>query len=84
MIGSRQSLDLMKFKNELTERGFAAASLVTVEPMMADESSDACCALAVDVDVVGKTAGNTLKRRPAAIERTAVVNVAHRIVESHT
>ena len=84
IIGSRQSLDLMKLKNALTDSGFAAESLVIVEFARMAESSDACCALLGVVVVDGKDAGKTLKRRPAAIERIIVVKVAHMIVESHT
>ena len=84
IIGSRQSLDLMKLKNALTDRGFAAESLVNVELARTAESSDACCAFPGVVVVEGNAAGKALKRRLATIERTAVVNVAHRIVESQT
>ena len=84
IIGSRQSLDLMKLKNELTDNGFAAESLETVELARRAESSDACCTLLGDVVVDGKAAGKTLNRRLATTERTKVVNVAHRIVESQT
>ena len=84
MMGIRQSLDLMKLRNALTDRGFAATIFDTVAFERLWKIADDCSADCGVVDVTGNAAGYSLKIRAAATESTSDVNKAQKMVEIHT
>lgn len=84
MIGIRQSLDLIKFKNKFTERGLAALNLVKVDWDNTETNCAAFSAVAEEVEVEGKATGNTVNSKAAATESRKEVKRLQKMVESQT